>query len=381
MNLSRVYFPNLNGLRFIAAFLVLIHHMEQAKIAHGLEHYYFVPFVYLIGKLGVILFFVLSGFLITYLLMAEETVFSKISIRRFYIRRLLRIWPLYFLIIGLALFVFPYVDLFIHPEIDVTAIHSDLGSKILLFILFMPNVLACIYGIIPFASHTWSIGVEEQFYLFWPLVIRMFKKNRLILMLLIIVFHFVIRAALSLPITDFIPYKENVKVFWSLFNINCMAIGGLYAVILFKELPVLKYLLNKKLFYIVLVATVLLLVKGVHIPLLHYETYATLFGLIILNFAWNKELDFSLENKVFNYLGNISYGIYMYHLIGVVLAIQLGKYLEITTNWLLYPTSMIITIVISSLSYTYFEKYFLKYKNRFAKVRSGVDAHESMKTA
>jgi peptidoglycan/LPS O-acetylase OafA/YrhL len=65
---EKIYFPNLNGLRFIAAFMVIIHHLEQIKFVLGLKNYWDNSFVLVIGKLGVILFFVLSGFLITYLL-------------------------------------------------------------------------------------------------------------------------------------------------------------------------------------------------------------------------------------------------------------------------------------------------------------------------
>jgi peptidoglycan/LPS O-acetylase OafA/YrhL len=86
MDKQRVYFPNLNGLRFIAAFLVIIHHIEQFKAIFKLDNYWeTVPFIEVIGFLGVVLFFVLSGFLITYLLLAEESSFKAISIRRFYI--------------------------------------------------------------------------------------------------------------------------------------------------------------------------------------------------------------------------------------------------------------------------------------------------------
>ena len=73
MEKQKIYFPNLNGLRFIAAFLVIIHHIEQIKSLSKIENYWeTIPFIGIIGKLGVVLFFVLSGFLITYLLLAEE---------------------------------------------------------------------------------------------------------------------------------------------------------------------------------------------------------------------------------------------------------------------------------------------------------------------
>ena len=97
--MKKVYFPNINGLRFIAALLVIIHHTEQIKDILGLSNYWSTPIIRSIGGLGVLLFFVLSGFLITFLLLDEESTTGTISIKKFYIRRILRIWPLYYLIL------------------------------------------------------------------------------------------------------------------------------------------------------------------------------------------------------------------------------------------------------------------------------------------
>ena len=102
---QQVYFPNLNGVRFIAAFSVLIHHTEQIKYLMGLENIYGNYFIKNLGKLGVGLFFVLSGFLITYLLLSEKERRGDVSTKAFYIRRILRIWPLYFIIVILGFFV------------------------------------------------------------------------------------------------------------------------------------------------------------------------------------------------------------------------------------------------------------------------------------
>src|SRR5262245_16271974 len=104
---DRIYFRNLNGLRFIAALLVIIHHIEQLKYIFGMPNNFSSSFVQIIGELGVILFFVLSGFLITYLLLEEEKRTDTIAVRNFYLRRILRIWPLYFLIVIIALAILP----------------------------------------------------------------------------------------------------------------------------------------------------------------------------------------------------------------------------------------------------------------------------------
>src|SRR3954471_16382358 len=105
-----IYFPNLNGLRFIAALLVIIHHTEQIKDLFGLNSHWKNYHIWILGKLGVTLFFVLSGFLITYLLLTEKKEFNTIFIKNFYIRRILRIWPLYYLVTILSFFVLPHIS-------------------------------------------------------------------------------------------------------------------------------------------------------------------------------------------------------------------------------------------------------------------------------
>jgi len=170
--------------------LVIIHHIEQIKSIYKIENYFeTIPFVGIIGKLGVVLFFVLSGFLITYLLLTEEDRFKTISIKKFYVRRILRIWPLYFFIIILAFLVLPNIDLFTLPGYGKEVIYKDLLLKLFLYVIFFPSLVLSLLGIVPYASHTWSIGTEEQYYLVWPVILKYFKKNRLLLMLLIILFY------------------------------------------------------------------------------------------------------------------------------------------------------------------------------------------------
>jgi len=369
---QKVFFPNLNGLRFIAAFLLIIHHTEQIKSIFNIDNFWgVIPFIGIIGKLGVILFFVLSGFLITYLLLAEEHSFKRISIRKFYMRRMFRIWPLYFLIIILAFLILPNINFFTLPGFDKEVIYSNLLLKLFLYVIFFPNLVLPLLGVVPYASHTWSIGTEEQFYLVWPIALKFFKKYRIVLMLFIIFSYMVFAKILSTHYSDALPYKVVVREFWSRFNIDCMAIGGIYAILLFQKSNFLKILLNNYLFYSTIILTIFLIIKGVRIPYIHYEFYSCLFGIIILNFAVNDKVKISLENRLLNYLGTISYGLYMYHPIGIVLALQIAISIKFTTNLLLYPLSLLLTVVIAGLSYQYYEVFFLKFKHKFSNIISG----------
>ncbi len=372
MENQKIYFPNLNGLRFIAAFLVIIHHIEQIKLAFYLESYFkTIRFVDVIGKLGVVLFFVLSGFLITYLLLVEEKVRKKINVRKFYIRRIIRIWPLYYLIIILAFFVFPYIKVFIIPGYEKEIIFANFNIKLLLYAIFFPNLVSGLIGIVPYASHTWSIGTEEQFYLVWPVILKYFKKYRILLMLFIVVFYLLFAQFLLTNYSKNLPYRLILIEFWKSFNMDCMAIGGIFAILLFQKNKIINLLKNNLFFYISLCIAILLIICGISFKNFHNEIYSILFGIIILNFATNDTIKINLENRFFNYLGNISYGIYMYHPIAIVLSIAFCKSINFNTNWIIYPLSFILTVIIAGLSYKYFESFFLKFKDKFSVILSG----------
>lgn len=271
----------------------------------------------------------------------------------------------------MAFFVLPNVDIFTFQGYGKDVIYSNLLLKLFLYVIFFPNLVLALLGIVPYASHTWSIGTEEQYYLVWPIILKYFKKYRIILMLFIILSYLALDKILSTHYSDILPYKNVVKAFWSSFNIDCMAIGGIYAILLFQKSKILKLLQNNIVFYLTLILVVFLMLKGVYIPYVQYEFYSVLFGIIILNFATNEKIQISLENRVLNYLGNISYGLYMYHPIAIVLALAITSSINFITNWLLYPLSFALTIIIAGLSYKYYETFFLKFKTKFSNIISG----------
>src|SRR5215212_2881474 len=141
---SGVHFPGLNGLRFFAAMAVAVSHVELMKQYHDLPNAYDHPAVYELGRLSVTLFFVLSGYLITYLLLAERKATNTIAVRNFYIRRILRIWPLYYLIVLLAFFLFPRLG-FMRVPTFTEGMASTFSRTLPLFVFFLPQVALSIY--------------------------------------------------------------------------------------------------------------------------------------------------------------------------------------------------------------------------------------------
>ena len=110
--------------------------------------------------------------------------------------------------------------------------------------------------------------------------------------------------------------------------------------------------------------------KGQNFTYLHYDIYALLFGIIIVNFAVNTKRLFSLENTWLNYLGQISYGIYMYHSILIVLSLKLIQKYDLPF-YLIYPLTLLLTVFLAGLSYRYFENKCLRYKASYSRIISG----------
>ncbi len=373
---NKIYFPNLNGIRFIAAFLVIIHHIEQIKNLFGLESKWTNPAINLIGPLGVILFFVLSGFLITYLLLVEEKEMKGISIKSFYIRRILRIWPLYYLIIVLSFFLIPQIS-FLNLTGWSDHIYNDFFLKLVLFVFFLPNLALVLFPPVAYASQTWSVGVEEQFYLIWPILIKNVKNKKRLLYTIIFGYLF-LKLILFNLIQDFLfwnDYMSYAKAFFESFNIDCMAIGGLFAVYLFENDKKIKLFISRYTQIIVYTILLILLLNGIKIPYINFEFYAVLFGVVILNLAANENTILKLENKLFHYLGKISYGLYMYHPLAIVITLKILAIFKIDNIVIQYLSVISITILIAGVSYRYFESYFIQKKQKFSKILSGDNAN------
>ena len=382
---SKIFFPSLNGLRFIAAFVVIIHHLEQIKLFFGLPSlFYRWHFIKIVGELGVTLFFTLSGFLITYLLLAEKERFGTVFVKAFYIRRILRIWPLYYLIIILGLFVLPHISYFHIPDYT-EGVHYRFGTKVFLYGILFPNVVYNLYDYMPYLAQTWSIGIEEQFYLIWPWMMKW--SRRYLLVLLTIVFSILlinnILYLFSDHSVDISQASTKTKIitmayrFFSLLRISCMAIGGMGAYVLYtNNQAVLRPLFTSAMQIVTLISVLLLMFLGVEIPLVNHEFYALLFIILILNLAANPKSLFNLEFKWLDYLGKISYSIYMWHGIAIIFGLHAARFFNPNLNdwWsntVYYLVTFILTLMMSAASYEWFEMQFLRFKYLFAKVQSG----------
>jgi peptidoglycan/LPS O-acetylase OafA/YrhL len=364
---NRIFFKNLDILRFIAFILVFISHLNIKTSSNFINHFYNK-----LGAIGVDFFFVISGFLITYLLFYEKILFGKIEIKSFLLRRLLRIWPLYFLVLffDLAYFLFTSDKAF------------DLNF------LFYPFFLGNIDRIINDLSTTgkfidlnvlWSIAVEEQFYLIVPFVFFFIIDQRnifyffLLFHLAVIVFkifiiHYANDTSLAYRNLQFNPFS----------SFDAISIGCLVSYLAhYKKHFLLKIINLKTICLAVFFSVVIILLiyfdylfnENKYIcEVLIIEILIFIFSIIILFNCFKKDNDNtegSIFINMFNFLGKISYGLYIYHFIVIFFV---SKY--ITENYLVAIFSLVITILVSVFSFNYFEKPLLNLKKKYVKLKT-----------
>jgi peptidoglycan/LPS O-acetylase OafA/YrhL len=375
-NSKPIYFPGLNGLRAIAALSVVVFHLTGNFEAFGLSPYVFgtlpdgTPKGFRMAGFGVTIFFSLSGFLITYLLLAEKNK-QEINIPNFYIRRILRIWPLYYLYLLAALVVIYFFDL----RFD--------GLVLLAYIFFAANFPFILENIphtadvtLPHLRHYWSLGVEEQFYLLWPWVVKKTNKHLTIIVVAIIT----ILVALKLFFHFFYMHSIAAATF-NVIRFDCMLIGALGAILYFNKQPLFLKLTNNKISQAIAWCVIALLVLNrFHIAsVIDHEIISVVTLILIIGQITVSNRLINLEIGICNFLGKISYGIYVIHELVIFFAAFLFKHVDVTPYIkysLAYTFVIGVTVLLSWLSYEYVEKRFLKIKTRFTAVASSNSAKD-----
>jgi peptidoglycan/LPS O-acetylase OafA/YrhL len=359
--LGRPYYPALDGLRGIAIILVLLYH-----------NFGFVTY-FKSGWVGVDLFFVLSGFLITEILL--RTKGSPFFLRSFYMRRFLRIFPLYYLCLLVVIIIIPATE---RPFYDVDYYKTNqlwfwMYLQNWLYIFKHPEQSALL-------NHLWSLAVEEQFYLIWPLVI-LFTKSlktqfRIVMLLLAVVM-------ISRITFCFIhPYHISYGNLYTFSRIDGLCIGcGLALLQKIDFNLATRY--SRKILMVVLVVNVLI-VSGIYflhlnVPytaLIGYTSIAILFGLLLhktIEIEKNQISRF-LSTVLFRFFGKISYSLYIFHWPIYLVLVPVLKHLlsaflflsEFDNQAISAIIATACALLLSVISYHFFEKYFLSLKKLVA---------------
>ena len=355
---STVQFRGLDVLRCCAALSVLVYHATldtdaflskaPAKFLHNLP-------------IGVDFFFLISGFLITYLLLTEKDRAGTISLSRFYIRRSLRIFPLYYAIIGIAWLLHHES----HPEVNFYS-----------YLYFVGNFWMIDHGwTVATLNPLWSLCIEEQFYVIIPLLVLLIPTRRLPWLfggIVLLSTAFRTYTAISTQSNWMITYCHTLS------RCDVLALGGWLAWCHFNKpinLRLPRWTLFASLFYLALLLTVIdtsdftSLAFAVFKKYLYLLPLAFIFCFVLFNNDDKAAIPLGPVGKTANYLGKISYGLYMYHSPILFVLDENPTYYGNSLIVRLLMTVLLTTIV-AALSYELFEKQILRLKSRFEVVRT-----------
>ncbi len=366
---GRLYFKNLDALRFLAFLGVFTSHTLPVSnsAVHTTEFSELLIYAFSFSYLGVPFFFTLSSFLITYRLIEEHKVSKGVRLLKFYLKRGLRIWPIYFLLIFICYIIIPLLFSALHLE-------KPTLPDIFPFIFFWSNFYMIDHGVNFISALTilWSLSIEEQFYIFWGLLLK-YCKPYLMLIVGILLVGSIIFCYYYLYIWNKEPMNLKIHSFYALPN---FCFGALMAIVcqskksvftLLKKLPNIFYVM---IYFLLVAFYVLQNLEITHFDIIFTVIYnSACYALILFDQTFNDKRLFNAGNlRAINYLGRISYGLYIYHLLVVSVMIKAFHFFapqqQFYTNFLQAVFTLLITILVSHISYKYFENYFLTLKDR-----------------
>jgi peptidoglycan/LPS O-acetylase OafA/YrhL len=350
------YSPQLDGLRFLAAFAVFVHHAPAVPSLGALKTY---------GWAGVDLFLVISAYLLTRLLMLEYEATGRISIKSFFVRRALRIWPLY---LGYVTAI-TLLAIVAGKLAFVTASYWWLSH-----VSFSNNILTAVkgYSVVPYTAHLWTISLEEQAYLVLPFVLaaclggRSSPRGLLSTGIAIVALMIVARAALVLagvqhPFIWVLPLRADGIVLGTVVALAmppsdrgrgnlllALGIAGLVSVGLFPSIEV----------------------AGAYQVFGYSIVAASCCALVLATQAPGMILNRLLGSVPMRLLGKVSFGFYVYHAVMLYIAEKLLSRLGIGPGPAVFVLGLVLTIAAAILSYHFYERPFLKFKKRFTMVKS-----------
>lgn len=367
---NRHYFENLDGLRFVCFLLVFFFHSFHTEIDSIRESsvYRFVKFdIFGNGNLGVNFFFVLSGFLISFLLLEEKSNNPRIDVVNFWKRRILRIWPLFYFCVIFGFFLFPILK-------NVMGAKSDETANLLPYLLFLNNFDFIANGL-PDASILgvlWSIAIEEQFYFFWPLMFFVLDSKYYLVSFMSIILISMVFVALN--------DSPTVREYHTLSCMGDLAVGAIGALIARSSAAIIRIDSLSRLSLWVLYGLVLILIffrdeifsSGFVPHAIERPIIAFIFLGVILEQCYCSNSLFKMSSfPIVSRLGRITYGLYCLHFLAILITTNATAFLGLNQSLLevlVLETSvaLMISIILATISFRYFESPFLRLKEKYA---------------
>jgi len=337
--------PQLDAVRGVAILLVIFHNAGEKFPALHLQG------LFANGWMGVDLFFVLSGFLITGILVDSKR--SEGYLKNFYARRCLRIWPLYYSVIFFMFVVLPFLS---RSEGHII---FEKSSPWWAYPLFLQNFL-----ILPVSTAaagalgvTWSLAIEEQFYLVWPWIVRFCSYAQLRRIAIAV---FCLSPALRLYLS-----RHHVDLYTNVFcRLDGLMAGAFLALVVRADNFLPSKLIRPAWISLLVAVPLAFLTEALQARWLVFSLSAVASAAFVYLslFSTQKWLQVGLRNPFMVYTGTISYGLYLLHKIsfGVVETVRLDRY-----PFLVMPTILLASYASAALSWHLLEKPFLRLKRFF----------------
>ena len=361
MGSTRRHFHTFDALRFFACLKVFLQHLPIFAFP-------WLNYLRAGGGIGVQFFFVLSGFLITYIIAEEKERTGSLNLKNFFIRRILRIWPLFYLMIGVA-FITPIILQHLHLPVS----NDGYEPTWWMSLLFLENYKMIFTHQLPNVSPLavmWSLCVEEHFYIIWGLLLFAFPLRHLPKIIGIsIIAGFVFRV---------IFYRHDLISSDILTNIDLFAFGAIPAWLLIKRRQKLEEKINAIPLWVKYLFATILIVTAMQLAQTNSE-YQNIWGATVLGVLFSILIMLTLpqqsrfrigDKNMFSRLGLFTYGFYLYHTLVIVFLKRVfervGQSLDVPSTAVLFvATAFLATVTCSALSYYLFEKPFLKLKKYF----------------
>ena len=382
------YLPELDGLRFFAFLLVFLHHVPCGRYCfiEGSSLDYIFVSIKSIGFIGVDLFLCLSGYLITKLLSIEKEKTGTISVFKFYIRRALRIWPLYYFMLLCGFFIMPLW----HYHLNGRFANSDIFAwqhHLLSYTFFFGNWSVAFYSYTRshFLNILWTISLEEQFYVFWAPVYKKLIDNRKILYVIfasLILITLICRAVL-------VAFELPHPFIWvfTFTRLDSFVLGSFIAASKLDQ-----YLISKNrssnslILWVMVFALTYIVIKapaigaiGYHLVWFYLVVALLMSSILLLTLSSNSFRKF-LGKPTLVYLGKRSYGLYVYHFVAMdlagVLFLEFYPFMPGQKDRFVILTlgqgflGFVLVLSMAVVSYAFLERPFLLVKNKYSKIAS-----------
>ncbi len=352
---NKAFYPEIESLRAIAVIMVLMAHFLPSKGS------YHIPYMYY----GVDLFFTISGFLITSILLNNKYKQHKASkhiIKNFYIRRALRLFPIYYLFV-----------IFFWASYNFGNLHMWKNEYNIYFFTYFQNIYFYKIGALNnYFSHLWSLGVEEQFYIIWPFLIIFLNRKTLPYILITIILSSIIVNSIFFHI----PVFRNLTYA----NLHTLGIGALFAYYhtTNNQNALFTYIIKHRTLLSIISLIIFIIILKTSIGNIYIQTFlkelflalTCLSFVLTSTYGWQNIFSKIMQFKPIMHIGKISYGIYLYHypipfLLNVLSKKYLNTSLTFNNSIISFLTYTCITFIIAHFSYKIIETPILKLKEKF----------------